>query len=51
MNLGSVMMLLGDKGCQGLLRQGGKNCKIKVIDLTIEYFDLPGHCFFKLNLY
>ena len=36
MNLELVMTSLGDKRCQSLLSQEDKNCKIKVIDLSIE---------------
>ena len=35
------MTSLGDKGCQRLLSQEDKNCKIKVIDLSEKYFDQP----------
>ena len=40
MNIGPILMSPGDKGFQSLLRQGDKNCKNKVIDLSFEkYFD------------
>ena len=39
MNLGLITSL-GEKGCQNLLGHGDKNCKIKVIDLSIEKYIL-----------
>ena len=41
--VGSIIMPIGDKGCQSLFRQGDKNCKINVIDHSIE------KCFGKPN--
>ena len=36
MNLGSIKTSLGYISCQSLLSQGDKNCKFKVVDLSIK---------------
>ena len=51
MNLGSIIILLGDKGCQSLLNQGVKIAKLKSFMLLLKYISISPMKYFPNRIF